>query len=97
MVLRDRTRGNRHKLKHRKLCLNIRKHFVTVRVTEHWDRLPRDVESLSLEIFSSYLDLVVDNLLLVTVLEQGAGPNDFQRSLPNSTILGFCEKTVATI
>ena len=35
VVPTDRTRGNRHKLKHRRLPLNIRKHFFTVRVTEH--------------------------------------------------------------
>ena len=30
----------------------MRKNFFTVRVTEHWNRLPRDVvETLSLEIF----------------------------------------------
>lgn len=69
LVLRDSTRGNRHKLKHRKICLDIRKHFVTVRVIYHWDRLLRDEESQSLEIFKSYLDMVVDNLLFVTVLE----------------------------
>lgn len=64
IVIRDSTKGNRHKLKHRKICLNIRKHFVTLRVTDHWDRLLRDVESQSLEILKHYLEMVVDNLLL---------------------------------
>ena len=35
VMLSDRTRGNRHALKHRRFPLNIRKHFSTVRVTEH--------------------------------------------------------------
>ncbi|KAK4824376.1 hypothetical protein QYF61_014036 [Mycteria americana] len=43
VVPSDRTRGNGHKLKHEQCHLNIRKHFFTVRVTEHWHRLPRKV------------------------------------------------------
>ncbi|KFW95368.1 hypothetical protein N336_04559, partial [Phalacrocorax carbo] len=47
-------------LKHRRFSLNIRKHFFTVRVTEHCHRLPREVvESPSLEIFKRNLDMVL--------------------------------------
>ena len=62
VVPSDRTRGNRHKLKHRRFPLNIRKHFFTVRVSEHWHRLPSEVvESPSLEIFKSLLDMGLGN------------------------------------
>jgi len=64
VVPSDGTRGNRHKVKHRRLPLNIRKHFFMGRVTEQWHRLPGEVvESLSLEIFRSCLDMVLDNWL----------------------------------
>lgn len=41
-MLSDRSRGNGHKLKHRKSHLNIRKHFVVVRVVELCHKLPTE-------------------------------------------------------
>ncbi|KFV87315.1 hypothetical protein N308_01891, partial [Struthio camelus australis] len=53
---------NGQKLNHRKFHLNL--NFFTVRVTEHWNRLPREgVESPSLEIFKSRLDVIPGNML----------------------------------
>jgi len=64
VVPRDRTRGNRHKLKLRKFHLNTRKNFFTLRVTEPWNRLPREVvDSPSLEIFKTCLGKVLCMLL----------------------------------
>ena len=55
-----------------------------------WSRLPREaVESPSLEIFQPHLDKVLCSLLWVTLLGQGVGLGDPQRSLPTSNILGF--------
>jgi len=63
MVPSNKTRGNGHKLKQRKFHLNMRKNFFTLRVTEHWNRLPREaVDSLSLEIFKTRLDKVLCSL-----------------------------------
>ena len=88
MVPSNRTRGNGHKLKPGKFHQNMRKNFFTLRVTEHWNRLPREaVESPSLEILKTRLDTVLCSLLWVTLLRQGVGLGDPQRSLPTPNIL----------
>jgi len=64
VVPSDRTRGNGRKLKHRKFLLNTRKHFCTVRMTQHWHRFSREiVEYLSLEILKSHLETVLGHQL----------------------------------
>ena len=56
VVCGNRTRGNSHRHK-------CRKNF-TVRVMEHWNRLPRGiVESPSPEIFKTHLDAYQHNLV----------------------------------
>jgi len=61
VVPSDRTRGNWHKLK---FHLKMRKNFFTLRVMEHWNRLPGEVmDSHSLEIFKTHLDKVLCSLL----------------------------------
>ncbi|KGL78179.1 hypothetical protein N309_04237, partial [Tinamus guttatus] len=45
------------KLKHSKFHHHVKKNFFAVRVTEPWNRLPRElVEAPSLEIFQTRLD-----------------------------------------
>jgi len=64
VVPSDRTRANRHKLKHRKFGLHTRRNFFALRVMEPWNRLPREVvESPSLEIFKTHLDKLLCSLL----------------------------------
>ena len=67
VVPSDIARDNRCKLEHRNFHVNTRKtfffFFFTLRVTEHWNMLHREVvESPSLEIFKICLDAFMCNL-----------------------------------
>jgi len=57
-------KGQRAQTEAQKFQLKMRKNFSTLRLTEHWNRLPREAaESPSLEIFKSHLDKVLCGLL----------------------------------
>ena len=45
-VCSNRTRGNVHKLEHRKFHTHTGKNLFIVRVAEHWNRLPGESSSL---------------------------------------------------
>jgi len=63
-VCSNRTRSSGLKLAHRKFHTNMWKNFFMVRLTEHWNRLPREVvESPSVEILKTHLDTYMCNLL----------------------------------
>ena len=60
----NRIKAKGHKLKHGRLRLNMRRHFFSVRVTEYWNRLTREVvESSSLKIFKTHLNAILHNVL----------------------------------
>jgi len=60
----DRTRGNGFKLKESRFRLDIRKKLFTMRMVNHWHRLPREVvDAPSLETFKAGLDRALSNLV----------------------------------
>lgn len=78
-----------HKLEHRKIHTNTRKHFFTVRLTEYWHRLSREVVGFPpLEIFKIHLDTFLCYLLQGTSFSRGLH-NVISRGLFQS--LQFCD------
>lgn len=64
VVPSDTKKGKRHKLEHRRFHMNMRKNFFTLKMTEHWNGLTREVVgSPSVEIFKMHLDAFLCNLL----------------------------------
>jgi len=63
VVCRDRIRSNAVKTRHRKFHANMQKNFFTVRVTEHRNRLPREVVESPMEILKTHLDAYLCDLL----------------------------------
>jgi len=64
VVPSDRTRGKGHKLEHGKFYTNIKINLFSLRVKEHWKKLPREtVEFPSMEIFKTQLSAYLCDLL----------------------------------
>ena len=87
----DRTRGNGDKLEHRKFCTNMWRNFM-VGVTQHWNRLPREVvDSPSQEIFKIHLDAYLCSLVEGACF---AGRLDSVISRSSFQPLQFCDSVI---
>ena len=96
-IYADKTRGNGHKLEHRKFCTNMQRNFFTVRVMEHWNRLPRwVVDSPSLEIFKTCLCSLVWGTCFAGGLDSMISRAPFQPlQFCDSAILWRCDSVTS--
>lgn len=86
VVPSDRTEDSGYKLKHRTFQLNMKKYSFTVKLTGHWNRLPREVkESPSLERQAARCFPVQP--IVETCFNRGIELDDLHRSLPRPIIL----------
>ena len=84
----DKIRVNGHTLKHKRFPLNISKQIFTVRMPEHWHRVPWEaVESPSLGTLKNCLDMVLGNSSRWPCLSRRSELDDLKRYLPTSVIL----------
>jgi len=84
----NRTRNNGLKLEHTKFHTNMQKNLFMVKMTEYWNRLPREVvESPTMEIFKTHLDTHLCNLLQGACFSSRVGLGDLLRSLSTPAIM----------
>ena len=67
--------------------MNIRKNFFTLRVTEHWNRLTREVVESPLEIFNTHLDAFLFDLIWGMCFGMAVGVGDVPSNPYISVIL----------
>ena len=92
MVSNSRTRGNGQKPEDGKFHVNMRKSFFSMRVTKHWNRLPREVVGPpSLKVFETNLDAFLCDLPLGTCFSRGL---DLMISRGLFQPLQFCDSVV---
>lgn len=65
VVPSNRTRDHGHKLEHQKFHVNVGITFFTLRITEHWNELLREVGESSLEILKTRMVAVVEYRLFL--------------------------------